>query len=99
LGVAPTDRVEGVGLPVLEADGLVEVEGLPGVVQGVRVVAPPLPQVAQVVVGVGLHGLVAGLGGQVQGVAELGLGVVEAAQMGVGASEAAGGAGLRDRVG
>src|SRR5262249_42867169 len=70
-----------------------------GVVQGLRVAAPLLPQVAQVDVGVGLCGLVAGVGGQVQGVAEVGVGVVEAAQPSVGVGEIAVGAGRRGRGG
>src|SRR5262249_61930798 len=73
--------------------------GLRGVGGGRGVVPPPFPQEAQVLVGAGLCGLVAGVGGQVQGVAELGVGVVEAAQLGVGVGEVAVGADLRGRVG
>src|SRR5262249_61677430 len=87
------------GLPDLVAGGLEQAEGLPGVVQGPRVVAPLLPQVAQVVMDVGLPDLVAGLGAQVQDVAQLGVGVIQAAQPDVGKGEGAVGAGLRCRVG
>ena len=49
--------------------------------------------------GVGLPGRVVGLGGQVEGVPQLGVGFVEAAQPEVGEGKVTVGAGLRGRVG
>src|SRR5262249_53843860 len=98
-GWARARVVGGVGLSGLGGGGVEEGGGAGGVDGCGRRVPPPLPQDAQVLVGVGLCGLVAGVGGQVQGAAELGVGVVEAAQHGVGVGEDAVGAGLRGRVG
>jgi hypothetical protein len=47
----------------------------------------------------GLPGLVAGLGGEVESVAQVGVGVVEAAHLDVGEGEVVVGAGLCGRVG
>src|SRR5262249_56072550 len=98
-GVAAGALVGGWGCSWRVAGGWGRGGGRGGVAGGLGVVAPPFPQEAQVLVGAGLCGLVAGVGGQVQGVAELGVGVVEAAQLGVGVGEVAVGADLRGRVG
>src|SRR5207248_10626280 len=67
--------------------------------EGLGMAAPPLRQVGQVTVSMGLPGLVASLGGQVEGVAQLFVGVVEAAQSGIGASKVPVGADLHKQVG
>src|SRR4029450_85952 len=82
-GVAPADGVEGERLPGLVAGGPVQADCLLGVVEGLNVAAMPLPHLAEDYVGLGLHRLVAGLGGQFEGLTELGVSVVEAAEHGV----------------
>src|SRR6266496_2014530 len=55
-GVAPADRVEGAGLPDLVAGGPVQDERLLGVFERPGVVTPPLAEVGQAVLDVGLPG-------------------------------------------
>jgi hypothetical protein len=66
-GVQPADVVEDGGLPALVAGGPVQVEGLLGVVEGLRVVALLLPHLGESDVSMGLSGQVAGLAVQVYG--------------------------------
>ena len=97
-GVVPADRVEGVGLPGRWPAARNRSRACWAWSSASLVAALPLAHMGEAVVGVGLPDPVAGLGGQVEGVPQLGVGVVEAAQPGVGAGEDAVGAGLRGRV-
>jgi hypothetical protein len=85
-GQTPTNRIEDFGLPSLMTDGPEQVEGPAGVGEGLGIATLPLDGVAEGVVGIGLPSLVAALAVQVEGLPEVGVGVIEAIQTRVGSN-------------
>src|SRR5439155_19407527 len=98
-GLVPADVVEGGGLAAPVVDGPIQVQGFSVVVECLGQVALPVPEVAEGAVGFGLTKPVTGLGGQLEGVPQLDVGVVEAAEVGVRAGEGTQGPRLCIRLG